>query len=233
MQKKTRAYEGKLFSILGDSISTFESCCLPHHPAFYQHEYRLITGVLEVEDTWWHQVIRYFGGELLVNASWSGCCVTKLPREQERYPSGCSEHRIAELGKAGFSPDVIIVYLGTNDWWYGSFREKPDAAEFFPHAYDLMLGEIKRQYPSAEVWCLSLCESKMTSRHSFVFNPTPSDVPMSEYNKVIETLCRKHGCKWVNTAKYQIAYDSADGVHPNCGGMKTLASLCIIAANDC
>lgn len=29
-----------------------------------------------MNDTWWGKVIEFFGGELLVNNSWSGSCVT-------------------------------------------------------------------------------------------------------------------------------------------------------------
>ena len=68
-----------------------------------------------MKDTWWGKVIDYFGGELLVNNSWSGCRVTKLPNSNMLFPSGCSDERTGDLHINGIMPDVIIIYLGFND----------------------------------------------------------------------------------------------------------------------
>ena len=59
-----RATKGKamaakrLFSILGDSISTFEGCNPAGFRVFYEGERREATGVREARDTWWEMCIR-------------------------------------------------------------------------------------------------------------------------------------------------------------------------------
>lgn len=78
------------------------------------------SGVNDAKDTWWDKVIGYFSGELLVNNSWSGSRVTKLPECEQLFPSGCSDERTAALHINDVKPDVIWVYLGTNDWAFGA-----------------------------------------------------------------------------------------------------------------
>ena len=59
------------------------------------------------------------GVELLVNNSWSCSRVPKLPNRDSLFPSGCSDERTNGLHIGSVKPDVIIVYLGTNDWVRG------------------------------------------------------------------------------------------------------------------
>ena len=77
-QAKNR-YFGKQFSILGDSISTLDGYNPKGYNVFYIGDNCVKSGVREMADTWWDKVIGFFGGELLVNNSWSGSRVTKLP----------------------------------------------------------------------------------------------------------------------------------------------------------
>lgn len=72
-----------------------------------------------MNEIWRGQVISCCGGELLVNNSWSCSRVTKLPNRDSLFPSGCSDERTNGLHIGSLKPDVIIVYLGTNDWVRG------------------------------------------------------------------------------------------------------------------
>ena len=67
-----KGYKGKRFSVLGDSISTFDGYSEPDYAVFYDITHKLESGVLGPADTWWGRVIEHFGGELLVNNSFSG-----------------------------------------------------------------------------------------------------------------------------------------------------------------
>lgn len=58
----------KNFSVLGDSISTFQGYS-PWGAAHYSPDLGAATGVHTVEDTWWMQVIRALQGRLLSNLS--------------------------------------------------------------------------------------------------------------------------------------------------------------------
>lgn len=71
--------------------------------------------------------------------------MTKLPGSVGLFPSGCSDERTSALHIGHIRPDVIIVYLGTNDWASGvklvdgSEISGKDRNEFFRYAYDNML----------------------------------------------------------------------------------------------
>ena len=91
-------YTGKKFSILADSISTFKGCNPEGYNVFYDGEKIAETGVATAEDTWWSKVISYFGGTLLVNNSWSGSRVTRLPDSDTH----CSRRVAATKERAGF-----------------------------------------------------------------------------------------------------------------------------------
>lgn len=63
-------------------------------------------------------------GKLLINNSWSGSRVTKLPSATELFPSACSDERTNGLHDGKHNPDVIIIYLGTNYWAFGAQPER-------------------------------------------------------------------------------------------------------------
>jgi hypothetical protein len=53
-------------------------------------------------------------------------------------------------------PDVIIVYIGTNDWADGKLSTNGDPLKeqddtVFSVAYRIMLGKLKKNYPGAEI----------------------------------------------------------------------------------
>lgn len=153
-------YKNKLFSILGDSISTFEGYSEPYDASFYDGLLKCQTDILRVTDTWWGQVIERLGGELLVNNSISGSLVCKHPNcEISSY--GCSDERTSSLDRIGVQPNVIMVFLGTNDWGYGVKLKPDDETEksllsVFSVAYKTMLEKLQRNYPMAEIWCFTL-----------------------------------------------------------------------------
>ena len=130
-------YKNKYISILGDSISTFEGCSEPKDAAFYNTERKLISRITTLSDTWWGQVIEKLGAKLLVNNSISGSTVTWHP-SYEIQSYGCSDERTCSLSREGVSPDIIFVYLGTNDWGAGVKiidDKNPDDLTVFYNAY--------------------------------------------------------------------------------------------------
>lgn len=136
---------------------------------------------------------------------------------------------------------MIIVYLGTNDWGFGSkvgyndhnkfflarwFRKYKDKDyEQFSVAYEEMLKKIKTNYPNAEIWCCTFSETSMSTHPDFIFPHSYAGIHMEEFNDVIRKLVRKYKCRLIDLYAYHSPYDSVDGTHPTCEGMKTLASL--------
>ncbi|MBO4252155.1 MAG: hypothetical protein J5911_05815 [Clostridia bacterium] len=222
-----KKYKNKYFSILGDSISTFQGVSVPKDAVFYDTDKKLASGVTTADDTWWGIVINALGGKLLVNNSISGSTVTG--NKYYKYESyGCSDERTSRLGTDCMNPDVIIVYLGTNDWGHAikiaydpaSGGEKRGA---FESAYQIMLEKIIKKYPTAEIWCFTPATSFCSSIGSFEFPYYCGGWHISEYCKVIRDCAEKFGCRLIELFNDKEPFDTIDGFHPNKDGMKKLA----------
>ena len=232
--KAHNPYFGKQFSVLGDSISTLDGYNPLGYNLFYFGENCFRSGVREMKDTWWGKVIDFFGGELLVNNSWSGSRVTQLPGSDSLFPSGCSDERTGNLHIRNVVPDVIIVYLGTNDWANGVPIEFDGCTllgheynDIFVSAYGNMIRKLRSNYPNAEIWCCTLCATFMSSDPSFHFPYKYNGNYINKYNQIIETVANQQNCKLIDLFSYSVPYDSIDGSHPNADGMNTLATLMI------
>lgn len=222
-------YKGKYFSILGDSISTFEGVSIPKHAVYYDTSHKLYAQITKMEDTWWGRLISELGGQLLINNSISGSTVTYHPSyEYQSY--GCSDERTASLSAGNTNPDVILVYLGTNDWGAAvkvsdnGFSQSKDLT-IFSVAYSKMLEKLKINYPNAEIWCFTLSTSYCSARSDFSFPYYSGGWHISEYCEVIRNCSQKHGCRLIELYKDCSAYDTIDGFHPNKNGMKTIADM--------
>ncbi len=225
-------YKDKYFSVVGDSISTLEGFNTDGYKVFYYDERQDIANIHSPEDTWWGKVISHFGGRLLVNASWSGSWVAKLPDREELFPSGCSDERTSALHKDGVMPDVIIVYLGTNDFMFGVSPTYNGNIQIlkeqsFTYAYDLMLDKIKSNYPDAEIFCCTLCTAYMEKDPSFSFSEERWNSTMEEFNAIIRRKAEEKGAHLIDLYDHGTAYDSMEGCHPTAKGMETLSELMI------
>ena len=222
-------YQNKTFSILGDSISTFEGKSVPEYAAFYDLAHKLEADVFVPGDTWWGSVIDQLGGRLLVNQSIMGSTVCWSP-QYEIQSYGCSEERTSSLGHAECDPDVILVYMGTNDWGKGtplyddSLQKSPeDTPSIFYPAYRLMIERLRDNYPDAEIWCFTLAKSCQTNSSDFVFPYCYRGRHIEEYCKVIRDLAAEYGCRLIDLYACAEPYDTIDGFHPNANGMQTIA----------
>ena len=220
-------YNNKYISIFGDSISTFEGISEPKDAAFYNTERKLNSNVLTLSDAWWGQVIEKLGAKLLVNNSISGSTVTWHP-SYEIQSYGCSDERTRALSKDGILPDVIIVYLGTNDWGAAvklsnnEFDSSNDLT-IFSVAYSKMLDKLKANYPDAEIWCVTLAISCFSKSKTFEFPFYSGGWHISEYCDIIRVCATEHDCKIIDLFNTKETYDTIDGFHPNSVGMKTIA----------
>lgn len=217
----------KKISVLGDSISTFQGYTTPEG-VFYD---LFNTGYAEmqgVEDTWWMQVIRALGGEPEVNDSFSSTTVSSEAaadflttgdryRRSSLYLSGCSDARTSALG----APDLILIYMGTNDYGYQI------SLPAFDRDYRLMLRKLKRNYPAAEIWCGTLLWSYCIKEEMINYY---QDLPggqaaLEPYNRIIRAAARDEGCHLADMAAFGVEYAAVDCAHPHKEGMKTIAEL--------
>ncbi len=232
IMSKTDRYRNKYFSVLGDSISTFEGYSHPKEAAYYDRTHKIQSGVLTVLQTWWGQTIQCLGGELLVNNSISGSTVCRTPLHE--IPSyGCSDWRTSSLHEGEILPNVIVVFLGINDWGSG-LRVFPQPAasdndnlKIFSVAYGKMLEKLKNNYPKTEIWCLTLPISRCSSQPDFQFSPCYAGRHIEEYCAAICENAKRYGCRIIDLYNSGQPHDTIDGFHPNADGMKTLADSVI------
>ena len=120
LQKVKEVYGGKYLSILGDSISTFNginndasaNATIANNVKCYPYG-----DVQDYRYTYWGRLIGDTEMKLCVNNSWSGSHV--VGTLNSNYASGYKDNmydRSTELDRdSGEIPDVIFVYMGTND----------------------------------------------------------------------------------------------------------------------
>lgn len=220
-------YENKFFSVLGDSISTLNGCTEPNEAAFYQGMVQFEADIFLQEDTWWGKVISHFGGFLLRNHSFSGSTVHRSPwHEIESY--ACSHERTSALHREDQLPDVIMIFMGINDWGGGTKLRPEKETEredisFFSVAYQTMLERLRVNYPEAELWCFTLPVSTCTKKENFHFPYCYGGEHIEKYCEIIRACASESDARLIDLYTFCEPYDTIDGFHPNANGMKTLA----------
>ena len=212
---KKGTYEGKLFSVTGDSISTLHGYQTPEEVVFYTIEKREKTGVVTFTDTWWGHVIDSLGGELLANNSVSGSTVSVNPKSANKYMCATTDERTSNLGKDGKNPDVIMIFLSINDGGIPAKaapenEEEANDPTIFSVAYRQMLEKLKTNYPGAEIWCITVPKSDQSDR-----------THTQPYTDEIIKLAPEMGVRLVNLSDAP-RYESLDGLHPTKNGMQTI-----------
>lgn len=211
-------------SILGDSISTYTGMN-PQGYAVYFDEYgRAANGLKSVSDTWWSQVLDALGADVLVNDSFSGSLVSG-----NRFPAACCAHRTGNLSWDGIDPDLIIVYIGINDFGYCA-PVKPTVSTlkgetiFFSEAYGAMLKALHFNYPEARIVCGTLMRTSVPGYDNWVFPElNQAGVSLKAYDEAIREAAAEYGVEVVDLARCGEVYETLDGVHPTVKGHATLA----------
>lgn len=219
-------YKGKYFSIVGDSISTLEGFIPDGYALYYTESTMQLAGIESEKDTWWGRIIDRLGGRLLKNNSWSGSTVSY---HAEFTPGSFAylDSRMSLLGDGDVKPDVIMIYMGVNDWASGTPIEpygEMDPNASFTGSYGTMLDLIKKHYPDAEVWCISPAVSTERGNPAFDFPYCLGGIHLREYADAIGRVAGEKGCIFVDANKNEKVVDALDGIHPDKNGMETLAA---------
>ena len=104
----------RFVSILGDSISTYEGYNPEGYSVYYYGPWLYQNEMTSVYDTWWAKTNQALRAYLCINNSFSGSRVTG-----GQFPSASSRERTSALHKEPYSPDIILVYIGFNDFGGG------------------------------------------------------------------------------------------------------------------
>jgi lysophospholipase L1-like esterase len=235
-------------SIMGDSISTFKG----YIPAGYHDFFPDNGAVTDVNDTWWKSAVDDLGMKLCVNASSSGSTCAGDSTSKGDPQSGCDDLRVNGLtGADGETPDIIIVYMGTNDLLEsiplgsndGTVKVSEGNIENFSDAYTLMLDKLHTAYPDAAIYCCTItCIGGWGEDGSLVefVNGASAGLRAQDYNACIKQIAANKGASVIDLYNCGITLDNlqdttADGVHPTPLGMsyiaaKVKASLAAVAA---
>ena len=216
--------QGKKVSILGDSISTFTGTM----PADYNVYYPEKGDIPNSSQTWWGQLLTNTGMVLCRNASSANTNVTGNSLALDGSAPGCSIRRVMDLrGTDGSSPDVIIIYMGINDFarsrTLGSFRSPGVQTEgevmVFTDAYELMLQKIKALYPAASIYCCTLLERCDMNGNTGAPAVNLNGDTVADFNTQIKAIAKAYGASVIDFYNCGINYTNldlftVDGVHP-------------------
>lgn len=229
------AAEEKTLSILGDSISTYAGYSDNGGANTTIADYRLFYprwgNSVEAEDTWWYQAAEMLNMRLLVNNSFSGSCLLKSAYGADgAYLDRCVQLHSNHLEE----PDIIAVYLGTNDYYafpetLGTF----DGIDFQSlitetgyaepkttmEAYAITLDKIKHRYPQAQIYCFTLLPLM------------DSPVQPEDFNADILRLAGYFGCTGVDLMNCGIVprLHMGDALHPEKAGMDAITAAFVAA----
>ena len=194
----------KSVAIFGDSYSTFENylSCDTNAVWYFQGKQKK-TDVTDVEQTWWHMLLKEKGWKLECNNSFSGSTICYTGYRKEDYQNRSFHNRLRYLG----SPDIILVFGATNDCWakspIGDYKysdwTKKDLYSFRP-AMAAMCDGLKKRYPSVDIYFIMNCVLTETITTS------------------CRTICNHYGIPMIELHDV----DKING-HPSIKGMKAIA----------
>ena len=239
-------YAGKTISILGDSISTYidvsnntdYNSTIGANAVYYGQKNTDVTQ----SETWWQQVIDVLDMKLCVNNSWSGSYVLQERNDTKgAYVSRCEQLHNDNTGE---EPDVIVVFMGTNDYSY--YQDtlgtadldydallQPDAEPSTAcEAYAIMLHKISVRYPDAEVYCLGLLPRRVPDLDGKDVVPAPTEFN-AELKKIIEhfdyTMVDLENCGVTEKWRVFDKYITDRRVHPGELGMDLITNALLKA----
>ncbi len=235
--------EGLGISILGDSISTYDGWI----PEGFNVFYPLSGDLTDVSQTWWKSLIDDTGMELCANNSSSGstCSGDSLSIDDPMF--GCSDGRLSFLaGSQGRLPDIIVIYMGTNDLLNGVPIGDNDGTklveegnvENFSDAYCLMLDKLASYYPTAQIFCCTLAPvGDWGEDVPFVTFQNHLGMTAEDYSNQIRVIADSKGAAVIDLYHCGITIDNlaemtTDGVHLTPGGMELVKTAVMSGLMD-
>lgn len=195
----------KRVAILGDSYSTYQGYVEPDSNAIWYFEPRVEqnTDVSSVGQTWWWMFTKENGYLLEKNNSFSGATICYTGYNREDYKSRSFITRASNLG----SPDLILVFGGTNDSW-----AKSPVGEY---KYEGWTNEELYSFRPAMA-CLAnyLKHRYINARIVFLINSELSD----EVTNGIKDVCAHYELEYI-----QLTDIEKIAGHPSIKGMRQIA----------
>ena len=230
----------------GDAADTTNSTIRDSNTYFEESD-------IAVEDMWWYLAAQELGAEILVNNSWSGSCVFG-PNEPYagEGTDGCGDRCVNlhdDTGdNAGEEPDIIVIFLGTDDCTFrwetigtasavnhaALITETEDGVRYAEpttsaEAYAIMLDRIMRRYPDAEVYCMTVPPRRDANIYQRYVVETMNDIIRTEaarFGAVVADIYEDSG---ITSEVSSFDRYMMDLLHPNEEGMARIADVLVAA----
>lgn len=171
-------YVGKTIAFVGDSLTSYHGF-IPHgYDSFLPNP---TSDTFDVNQTWWMQVTNALGAKMFVNNSYGGTCVYGGTEPTN------SDQRLSHLKIGTQTPDVIIIYMGSNDCAASESYPGTYNVNVFATAYQQMLDKIQALCPDSEIIIVTLAQSKMFSSNSVAI-----------YDNTLKSIAAKYNLKLVD-----------------------------------
>lgn len=170
-------------------------------------------------------MIRELCANLCVNNLYSGSKVTG-----GEFPAASSDRRIKNLHTAKCTPDMVLLYIGFNDFGNGVQITRrgikscmgEDLSVFYD-AYKHMICSIKKQYPKTTIVCGTLMRTSIREEAEWRFPEMFGGRRLEDYNEAVRKICKKQECHLADFSAMNMRYETLDGSHPTVDGHRTLA----------
>lgn len=122
---KNLPYNGKTFSIIGDSYSAYTGWIPEGYNSYYGNdEMDTHKSVTSPAHMWWHILSSQLKMSLINNGSWAGTTICTTGYSGADYTKSAFVTRVKSLfgenNTTAVKPDIIFVFGGTNDDWANS-----------------------------------------------------------------------------------------------------------------
>lgn len=207
-EKSRRDLSGMQFSVLGDSLSAYEGYIPEGNRPYYNNSF------FDVSSMWW-QVLADQTGMLpcVIDASGGSGVTELLGAEEESAGNG---PRCERLGKNGQDPDLILVWLGGNDYRNGC------DVRWLQINYEEMLRRMQATYRETEIYvCTYFSVSAMKEAQAVELNTVIRQAADAVGVPVIDTSAC--GISEENEESYIIDLDGL-GIHPNQQGQELVGN---------
>lgn len=195
-------------AILGDSYSTYLGWVPEGYAAWYDDNgNECQNDMTSVEQTWWRQLVTKEGYEIVTNCSYSGSPVCNTWYDgADATELSFIKRMYCELGPDTPSPDILLVFGGTNDFWAG-----------------VPIGEVKYEnWTTEELKCFAPAFCKMmdylTKTHgsSKIYNIINDEITGPIRDLMIEV------CGRYQVPSILLENIEKENGHPNQAGMKAI-----------
>lgn len=196
-------YQGKKIALIGDSISTYEGYIPEGYSCFYPYP---TADVNDVNQTWWMEVVNKIGAGMFINNSYSGSCVGT-----DISSSSKNDTRLSKLVINNIKPDVIIIYMGSNDC-----ASSYVSLSAYTSSYKIMIEKLQVLCPESEIVLCTMPTSNLYTNAN-----------KELYNKVILDYADEFSLNVIDFASVDITPHLVDSAHPNKEGMMKIAEKAI------